>query len=799
MNNNIQEPVVIADNGVALADIVVSDNASENLRSMVVLLRADLEKVTGAEFQVVTQATVTKEIEIIIGDADEVACDALPLYEIYNDGYIIWCNDNRIHLIGSCEQGTINAVAGFLHDVVGVRHYAADESLNFSPRKRVLELSRIQKVFNPAFPIRAITSHNANAEMWQCQNRVLLYEAFPFSLGSTEGAIFDYQTFGESHPEYFALINGRRKIPLPRSSDNSKPGTANGMAAQPCFTNQGVIQAVVDTACKYFDIHPERLMFDISINNTSMFCECDCCDAVNQQDSGSEQNRSISYSNVYFSFVNAVAREVQKSHPDKLLKCRAYNEVIKPPSAIEQIEENVCIFLTQDSACDNHSEDCQLDRKLLKHWQSICSHIALYIHNNTFCFLPQIYPKAFWKHIKNAHSIGLNGISLEVHPVAWLYADPQLYLATRLFWEPELNVNSVLNQYYKDLFEDVAGAVKQFYDYYEQIGHTLPQKNRSNLVFSQMQFELYTLAEVDYAHTILTAAYEKTKVKRVRDRLKVLIEYHKLVRDCMAAYEISLTVKDSDGFRGAIATGAKSLEALERFQASNHQKYFSDTYYDAMVRWFAYKVRDNIVSALLELLPGTSQVEFRENINSLCDDSIIREVSIRQLQCTESSWDSFLLDYATLNSEQAVLEPFWQVEQKNQNASGTISYLTELTKDGLGIRLSGSGIIVLKTRIKVKSLRSYLFILPVIAKQLNVFSELKLQIAWLDSEGLTLALQEVHFADMQKSILLKTAAQAHEQSKIAEIHICFQNINSSEGVLLAPLEVINAETQNLKG
>ena len=65
----------------------------------------------------------------------------------------------------------------------------------------------------------------------------------------------------EEHPEYFALVNGKR--------------TAKG--AQICFSNPEVVARAVQAARNYFENNPAQLMFSLSANDCAGFCECPAC------------------------------------------------------------------------------------------------------------------------------------------------------------------------------------------------------------------------------------------------------------------------------------------------------------------------------------------------------------------------------------------------------------------------------------------------------------------------------------------------------------------------------------------
>ena len=76
-----------------------------------------------------------------------------------------------------------------------------------------------------------------------------------------------------NHPEYYALVNGRRLM--------SHYG--DHMGGQVCTTNPDVIRIFAETAIEHFRKHPDDPMFSISWNDGGVFCQCDRCRALDSQ------------------------------------------------------------------------------------------------------------------------------------------------------------------------------------------------------------------------------------------------------------------------------------------------------------------------------------------------------------------------------------------------------------------------------------------------------------------------------------------------------------------------------------
>ena len=87
--------------------------------------------------------------------------------------------------------------------------------------------------------------------------------------GHALGEIFPPEKYGSSHPEYYALVDGKRAVPGP-NYDYKHEG-------QICTTNPDVIRVAVEWAINFFDAHPEYAGVHMTLNDGGGFCECEMC------------------------------------------------------------------------------------------------------------------------------------------------------------------------------------------------------------------------------------------------------------------------------------------------------------------------------------------------------------------------------------------------------------------------------------------------------------------------------------------------------------------------------------------
>ncbi len=120
-----------------------------------------------------------------------------------------------------------------------------------------------------------------------------------------------------------------------------------GQGGQVCYTNPELIQKVAQVARDYFDGKglPEGLKamgdyFAVVPDDNASWCQCDRCQQMltvsraDKRGHGFFSNASSSY--YIFSFINEVARELRKTHPDKYIATLAYASYAYPPRNRQQ-------------------------------------------------------------------------------------------------------------------------------------------------------------------------------------------------------------------------------------------------------------------------------------------------------------------------------------------------------------------------------------------------------------------------------------------------------------------------------
>jgi hypothetical protein len=202
------------------------------------------------------------------------------------EAFLLSVTDERIDIRGGSPRGTLYGVYTFLEDEFGIRFLTPDAThVPNAPLTQTLTAQ--QRIVTPRFAWR-YSYYAANAKHPEFAVRLRnnavttdprLGGRSPWNLISH--SVSEYvpvSQFGKEHPEYFSLVNGRRRNFM--SDDHFESG-----GTQPCFSNPDVRKLIIDGIRQKL---AERTQTDgnISIgqNDNTMYCQCESCQEVDQRD-----------------------------------------------------------------------------------------------------------------------------------------------------------------------------------------------------------------------------------------------------------------------------------------------------------------------------------------------------------------------------------------------------------------------------------------------------------------------------------------------------------------------------------
>jgi hypothetical protein len=377
------------------------------------------------------------------------------------------------------DQGTCYAVYHFLERFCGVRWLGPTELLASVPRQPTLTIRPRQVRRSPAFLTRQGTGGTWNWPIIDTQwNRPTNDQIYLFwrrlRMGGEKWAANHafyrtyYERFHETHPEFFAQ------------------GRQLGPDVQLCYTNPGLIQQVAQDARNFFDgkglVGQKPAMgnyFAVVPMDDANWCKCDRCQALLKRDEKQylgDHFSSGTASHYLFHFVNEVAKEVHKTHPDRYIATLAYHVYSYPPTDFT-LEPNVSVApcLQVRNYWAPHIEAHEVgphgwyrqwvekrDRPIYL-WNYYNFPMEPAVENHWDCF-PGFSAHRLGALIKTYHRDGVRGVFL-----CGIGEQVDLYVTMRLYDDPSIPVDTLLAEFFTRAFGAAAPPMHRFYETIESI------------------------------------------------------------------------------------------------------------------------------------------------------------------------------------------------------------------------------------------------------------------------------------------------------------------------------------------
>lgn len=371
------------------------------------------------------------------------------------------------------DQATCYAAYDFLERYLGVRWYGPGRSNLSMPKQENLTVRGEDQRRAPALKYRDYLMAGNWPFMqgqWGAVSRDEVYLHWRrLRLGGEKWA--GNHTF---HPKTIqGLLN-----------DPEYQAKGKGKGTQLCYTNEKLIAQVAQMARDYFDgkVNPPEGWkaigdyFALVPDDNMKFCDCEKCQALlsSGRDMWTGQFSAGSCSNYFYSFVNAVAREVKKTHPDKYIATLAYWNYAYPPHAFA-MEPNVSVApCLHTCVYAIHKEMRENDMKLYDEWQQKTDapiYLWNYYHHpmepaliDKFKCFPNIMVHSSAETMRKFIDDGIRGIF-----VCGEQDMLESYVIAKIWDEPTQDVDDLLDEFFQRYFGAAALPMKAFYTEIEDI------------------------------------------------------------------------------------------------------------------------------------------------------------------------------------------------------------------------------------------------------------------------------------------------------------------------------------------
>ncbi|MBC8874313.1 MAG: DUF4838 domain-containing protein [Planctomycetes bacterium] len=281
------------------------------------------------------------------------------------------------------------------------------------------------------------------------------------------------------HPDYFPVVIPKHKQDQKGRGlhRHLKPGQryvpTERFAAywQPCTSHPDVVDIITDAAIEYLDANPNDKAFSLGINDSSGFCYCEKCLAEAPPDVEPDSRAAVGYR--FYRFYNTVAERVAKKHPDARLGFLVYSAL--NAWYPDRLHPLLMPYLTMSMADRWDPEYRKQQNEHIRRWSGIARQFGIYewLFGRGF-FIPRIYAHDFADGLRFAHECGAEGFYAEAY-ANWGLDGPKLWVAERLLWQPDQDVDQLLDRWHTAMFAAAADPMRAYFDYLEHAWRTQKQ------------------------------------------------------------------------------------------------------------------------------------------------------------------------------------------------------------------------------------------------------------------------------------------------------------------------------------
>lgn len=453
--------ITLATEGKAQMQIIVQPGATKPERYGAEELANHLKQITGAEFEIKeVRPGEIPEKGIIIGPGElteRLFPEAVQFLRKDSSPFggeqiAIRTKGNYLLLAGGRPRGTLYAVYRFLSQQCGVRWWTPWAT--HIPKKSTLRIPELSIEEKPAFEYREPFWYPAFDGDWAARN---YYNGHAARLTEKHGGKVIYKGFVhtfyalvppqehfEKHPEWYSLIDGKRRWEH----------------AQLCCTNPELRDFLTERVRQWLKESPEANIISISQNDWVGNCQCDNCRALDEREGTPAAS--------VLDMVNDIAGRLEKDFPNVAFDTLAYwytrrpTKTIRPrPNVIVRLCSIECNFA---QPLEHESNKAFADD--IRGWSNLTN--RLYIWDYTTNFTNYVQPHPNWfslgPNLRFFHKHGVLGVfeqgAYQSHGAE--FAELRAWVLAQLLWNPYQDDRKLIDEFLRGYYGDAAPYIRQY-------------------------------------------------------------------------------------------------------------------------------------------------------------------------------------------------------------------------------------------------------------------------------------------------------------------------------------------------
>ncbi|TDW97553.1 DUF4838 domain-containing protein [Dinghuibacter silviterrae] len=438
-------PVTLVRDGVSTYTIVIPAEASKAERDAASVLQRYLALVSGATLPIVSESDLPKGAvaagpaaagpsapgavsaargAIFLGKT-AAARGAFDFSKIHDDGFFIATRDDALFIAGAHGRSTVYGVYEFLDRYLGCKKYDAGPAVVPAARTVTVD-GGVYDLQNPSFSYRQTYYPPSSDPEYLEWHHLHQFEDLWGVWGHSYFKFVPPSTYWAAHPEYYALVDGRRR------------------PTQLCLSNDTVFQLTVAFLKERMARNPDALYWSIAANDDNGYCTCDRCRRADTEE-GSPSGSLIR-------FVNRVAEQF----PDKVFTTLAYGYTSKAPLHTAPAS-NVYVMLSSiDAPRQRPFTLANLDA-----WARLTPRLMLWDYTTQFTNYAAPFPDyaVLQPNLQYALQHGVRGVfeqgSGETYGDMGVYNS---YVQAALLWNPSADVHRLTTDFCNGYYGPAAGS-----------------------------------------------------------------------------------------------------------------------------------------------------------------------------------------------------------------------------------------------------------------------------------------------------------------------------------------------------
>ncbi len=483
------QEITLVKDGRPLFSVVLPETASEKTRKNVQEFVLYLNKITGANFQVVSGYT---DKGIFLGTTkDFPSLSYINMFDIKDpfrkDEYIIKSHKNGLYIIGATDIGFQHAIWDFLYRI-GYRQFFPGEKWEIIPEIKNLKVN-LDLYGRPSFYGRNVGKghifwgyNKKTWDDWMKKNRMQSGFFVP-SDHSYQAILSLYKNIFSQHPEYLGLVGGERK------------------SSKFCISNPGMQKLIEEYAINYFEKNPDADGLSMEPSDGGNWCECEECKKI-----GSISDRAVFLANI-------AARAIKEKYGNKFVGMLAYHYHAPYPSI--KVEPNTIVNITTHQRKGGHTLE-----ELIDGWKKQGAIVGI---SDAFCTYIWDYnvpgrPRAsdityLTENLPSFYQKGIRLISGWTED-SWGPAGLGNWMLSRFLWD--VSETQKVDDLFADFLEKAFRNAKEPMEKFYRLIYRIDEKDMRPLFSEDLIGRMYRY---------LDQALSKTKDSAVKERIYDLILY----------------------------------------------------------------------------------------------------------------------------------------------------------------------------------------------------------------------------------------------------------------------------------